>query len=816
LAKPAGEGARGLLDRVRDKHLKLATDMGVDGAALLGESFAELQRLTQGAALVGEVSPRLHAKVMAFGELMSTKLGAAFLQAEGIRTTWKDAREILVSEDNERFGLRQKYLSAMCCSASDRHLQEALAAEPAQAIVTQGFIARNPAGDTVLLGRGGSDTSAAYFAALLDAARCEIWTDVPGIFSGNPKQVPNARLLMKLDYEEAQEIASMGAKVLHPRSIAPLRESNIPIYILSTFRPEIEGTVIAADAPATGGQVKAICSKRNITVVSMETLGMWQQVGFLADVFACFKAHGLSIDLVCTSETNVTVTLDAAANALAPDSFEPLLADLAKICTPRRIGPCASVSLVGRHIRTILHQLGPALEIFGESKIHLVSQAANDLNLTFIVDEDQVDRLVDQLHSLLFEHHRSEALLGPMWSDIFAEKTIAKAAPAAAWWRDRRADLLALAAKETPLYVYDEATLADAAGQLRGLDAVSRVFYSVKANSFPPILRLFYEQGLGFECVSPGEVAHVLQLFPDLDRRRVLFTPNFAPRKEYEDALAAGVIVTLDNVFPLAKWPELFAGREIFVRVDPGQGRGHHSHVMTAGSQSKFGVTREQFDKLVELARANRVRIRGLHAHTGSGILMHENWKETATFLASLADSLPEVEVLDVGGGLGVVEKPGQLALDLPKMDAGLKEVKAAYPRLELWLEPGRFLVAHAGALLATVTQTKQKNGAQYVGVNAGMNTLIRPALYGAYHEIVNLTALDEEDRIQANIVGPICESGDVLGHDRSIAPVDEGHVLLIATVGAYGYVMSSHYNMRAPATQVFLPKRQGTANSEQ
>jgi diaminopimelate decarboxylase/aspartate kinase len=635
---------------------------------------------------------------------------------------------------------------------------------------------------------------------LLAARRCEIWTDVPGIFTADPREIPAARLLHHLDYEETQEITTMGAKVLHPRCIRPLADCHIPIHILCTQRPDVEGTVITSDVQEEGAQVKAICSKYNITLISMETLGMWQQVGFLADVFCCFKKRGLSVDLISTSETNVTVSLDGTANVLGDDTLAPLLADLGHICNVKKIGPCASVSLVGRHIRTILHELTPALELFGESKIHMVTQASNDLNLTFIVDEDQAERLVDRLHHLLFESGAfSKALLGSTWSEIFETRAPAKARAPRPWWRKRRAELLALAAEETPLYVYDEGTLNMAVEQLLGLRAINRLFYSIKANAFPPILRLFEQRGLGFECVSPGEIALLRRLFPELDCRRILFTPNFAARQEYEDAVKLGVIVTLDNLFPLEQWPAIFQGQEIFVRIDPGQGRGHHHHVKTAGERSKFGVTPEEFEKLVKLARANGTRIVGLHAHTGSGILEHENWKEVAAFLGSLAESLPDVRALDLGGGLGVVEKPGQNALNLAKVDEGLRHFQAAYPQLELWIEPGRFLVAHAGVLLARVTQTKRKLGAYYVGVNAGMNALLRPALYGSYHEIVNLTRVDHRERVQANIVGPICESGDVLGHDR------EGDVMLIATVGAYGFVMSSNYNLRPPPKEVFL-----------
>jgi len=152
-----------------------------------------------------------------------------------------------------------------------------------------------------------------------------------------------------------------------------------------------------------------------------------------------------------------------------------------------------------------------------------------------------------------------------------------------------------------------------------------------------------------------------------------------------------------------------------------------------------------------------------------------------------------------------VPERAEQTGVDLQKLDTLLAAVKAEHPRLEFWMEPGRYLVAAAGVLLARVTQLKRKGDIRYVGIATGMNSLIRPALYGAYHEIVNLTRLDEPATEVMNVVGPICESADVLGHDRLLPPAREGDVLLIATAGAYGHVMSSHYNLRDPAPEIFI-----------
>ncbi len=793
------------LAAIRVRHLELGAGLGVDAGELLRDDFEELSRLTLAASLLREAGPALKARVMALGELMSTRLGAAFLSAKGIDTAWHDARTSLLSREDPAADGPRAYLSATCGFERDEELSRRLADIPAGVVVTQGFIARNREGQTVLLGRGGSDTSAAYFAARLAAARCEIWTDVPGLFTANPALIPSARLLRALSYEEAQEIATMGAKVLHPRAIPPLRAHGIPLHVLSTEHPDVNGTVISAAGPTTGPQVKAVSSRQGLVLVSMETVGMWQEVGFLARAFSIFARFGLSVDSVSTSETNVTVSLDPQANALEEAPVAALLRELAEFCEPHLIAPTSSLSLVGRGIRAILHELGPVLEAFEELKVHLMTQAASDLNLTFVVDEEPSERLVRQLHGLLFGQKGEGEIFGPTWSELFGEPAEEEPADHREWWRRRRAELLDLAAEKGPVYAYDGGTLRSAVAALRSLDAVDRVFYSLKANCHAGVLRAFHEAGLGFECVSAAELDHVRGLFPDLDGSRLLFTPNFAPRDEYRHGFEVGARVTLDNLHPLREWPEIFRGREIFLRLDPGRGRGHHAHVRTAGAQSKFGLAPEQIDDLRPLLAACGARVVGLHAHTGSGVRSPEAWSEAALFLAAAAERFPEARVLDLGGGLGVPERPGQTPLDLGALGALLRRFKAAHPRFELWLEPGRFLVAQAGVLLARVTQVKRKGEVTYVGLETGMNSLIRPPLYGAYHPIVNLSRLDEPAACIAHVVGPICETGDILGRSRRLPPTVEGDVLLIANAGAYGRVMSSSYNLREPAGEALL-----------
>jgi len=676
-------------------------------------------------------------------------------------------------------------------------------------VLTQGFIARDPQGRTVLLGRGGSDTSAALLASRIEALRCEIWTDVPGLFTADPRQISSARLLRRLGYAEAQEIATTGAKVLHPRAIAPLRHGQVPLEVKCTHAPQLVGTTIAAAGPDEA-QVKAISSRKGIVLVSMETLGMWQEVGFLARAFAVFSEHGLSVDTVSTSETSVTVTLDPSANALRDDELQAVVDALRPLCSPRLITGCASVSLVGRGIRTILHRLAPVLELFEEHRVHMVSQAASDLNLTVVVDEDQAPRLTEKLHALLFAHREADDVLGPTWEQLFAPAPSRPSSPSTGrrpavhepWWMRRRDELLALAAT-SPAYVYDEPTVRARARSLTSLSAVDSVLYAMKANSAPRMLEVVGDEGLGFETVSPGELARVRAVCP---ASPVLFTPNFAHRREYADARALdGVQVTLDNLHPLEAWPDVFAGQELFVRLDPGKGRGHHAKVRTAGARSKFGVDTAQLRQLVRAADAIDARIVGLHAHAGSGVLDPTSWQETALFLAQIAADLPHVHTLDLGGGLGVPARPGGERLDLDQLDACLARVREAHPRYALQLEPGRFVVAEAGVLLCRVTQLKQKGTLRYVGVDAGMHTLLRPALYGARHHVVNLSRLGEPPGPPVTVVGPVCESGDVLARDRRLPPPREGDVLLIATAGAYGASMSSDYNLRGRPAEHWL-----------
>jgi diaminopimelate decarboxylase/aspartate kinase len=829
------------------RHEAMSLELEASSPAALDRWFARLDALIADPRRA-RADVAWQAEVFALGELMSSELGAAFLSdvgADRLTTRWLDAREHLRSDALPNQNAWGRYLSASVAATPDPALARALAAR-GDVFVTQGFIARNADGETVALGRGGSDTSAGYFGALLKAELVEIWTDVPGMFSANPRQVPEARLLARLDYEEAQEIATTGAKVLHPRALSPLRRAGVPLAIKDTNRPHLAGTEIRAAAADAAPCVKAISSRKGVTLVSMETVGMWQQVGFLADVFGEFKRHGLSIDLIGSAETNVTVSLDPTENLVNSDVLSALAADLAKVCRVKVIAPCAAITLVGRGMRSLLHRLSGVLAEFGALDVHLISQSSNNLNLTFVIDEVLADELIPRLHALLIRADalRAEdgAVFGPSWRALADDAAEPKRDD---WWRHRRDELVAIANERSPHYVYSIEEVRERARALRqlsplpsgeagrrpgegsggvepftsaepspqplsrgerGSSVVDRWHYALKANPHPAIVRALDEEGFAFECVSLAEIEAVRGAVPNIATERILFTPNFAPRDEYAAALEAGVRVTLDALHPLAQWGAMFAGREIHLRVDLGVGRGHHDKVKTGGAASKFGLALDQIDEFRALARRHGAHIVGLHAHLGSGILDISHWRSVYAQLASLAEGFSRIESIDIGGGLGVPARPDEAPLDLAALGAALGEVKRAYPQFGLWLEPGRYLVADAGVLLARVTQVKRKGAFHYVGIDAGMNSLIRPALYEAWHEIVNLTRLDEEAGDLVQIVGPICESGDVLGSNRRLPTCREGDVILIAQAGAYGAVMASHYNLREPAHEVVLP----------
>ncbi len=516
--------------QLEKRHGQLLQELGLQPSEIFQQHWRHLLELLDSAGPAMDAGRR--ALLLAHGELLSSSLGCQVLNAAGVEARWHDARNLLAATADSE----SEILSVRCDDAADPALQAVLGGQ-GMVHITQGFIASDSEGRTCLLGRGGSDTSAACLAARLSASALEIWTDVPGIFSADPRTVPEARLLRQLGYMEAQELASMGAKVLHPPSIQPARRHGIPVYIKDSNRPDEPGTRISRRVPGKGAQVKGVVSRDNITVITMSNPAMWRQAGFLADAFEVFKRHAYSVDLISTSESTVTVSLDPQVPAhYDGQRMQAFLKDLENLCQVEVHNGCVSISLVGNAIRTILGRLSAALEVFQDRHVHMVTQSANDLNLTLVVDPEHALSLVRKLHqTLIASRAGSRPEFGPSWSEL--TRPVARPDMPEPWWHERAEALLALMEGRDSAYVYDLASARAAARRLNGLSSISRVLYAVKANDRPELLNALAQEGVGFECVSWDEVEFVLENVADVEVSDLLFTPNFAPRSEYEKAL---------------------------------------------------------------------------------------------------------------------------------------------------------------------------------------------------------------------------------------------------------------------------------------
>lgn len=352
----------------------------------------------------------------------------------------------------------------------------------------------------------------------------------------------------------------------------------------------------------------------------------------------------------------------------------------------------------------------------------------------------------------------------------------------------------------TPLYVTCGETIRDRFRGVRSALPEAEICYAAKANGNPHLLRLLREEGASVEAVSLGEVLAAEQA--GYEPGEIVYTGAFPPDPELDAVLRRGLRVNVNSAADLERVGEGTGGREIGVRVNPGMGAGHHRHVVTGGEGSKFGIPAAEVAAAFRRARAVGLEPVRLHMHVGSGIRTPDPILEAAGVLGRLADTLRRdgftVECVDVGGGWAVPYRPDDASLDLDVLARGLREV---IPEdAELIVEPGRWLVAESTVLLTRVTGVSGST----VGVDAGLNTLLRPALYDAYHHVTNLAGSDREHR-EVTVVGPICESADVLASGRSIPDPRRGDLLAVHTAGAYGAVMASRYNGRPLPGEVLV-----------
>ena len=375
---------------------------------------------------------------------------------------------------------------------------------------------------------------------------------------------------------------------------------------------------------------------------------------------------------------------------------------------------------------------------------------------------------------------------------------------------------LAAIAREagTPVYVYSAGGILESyrqyADALADIDA--RICYAVKANGNLGVLRLLAEAGAGFDIVSGGELDRVLRAGGD--PAKVVFAGVGKTREEIEFALEVGIAAfNCESEAELALIDAL-AGRmgkraSAAIRVNPDVDPVTHPYISTGLREHKFGIDISVVEEVYERARhLAHVRLEGVACHIGSQLLDASPLLEAASKMVALAGRLRArgfpVRHLDLGGGLGVPYKPGDARPNLGAFLASLRALLAGH-ELTLWLEPGRSIVAESGVLLARVLYRKSNAGKEFIVVDASMTELIRPALYGAYHEIVPLRESRLPGTVVADVVGPVCESGDFLARDRELPQLVPGDYLAVLTAGAYGWVASSNYNARPRPPEVLV-----------
>jgi len=401
----AGEAAlkNGIVqvEKIEELHLKTISEMELGDGAFRGirSLLAELRNLLMGISLIRELTGKTKDYLVSFGERLSVRIAAACFYSVGIKAKAVDAWDAgFVSDSN--------YASAELAKESWRLIPEKLLAPVEEGIlqIVTGFIARDEKGNITTLGRGGSDLTAAMIAAACGAAELQVWKDVDGILTADPRIVSGARVVDNITYEAAAEMAYYGAQVLHPQAMQPCMKTGTPVLVKNSYNPDAPGTRIVSSI--TSGEkrspIQAITSRKNVTLVDIVSSRMVGQYGFMAEVFACFARHGVSVDMVATSEVSISLTLDAFHD------LKELKKDLSRI---------AAVEIRnGRAIVTIIGDVGRSSEILSRSfkickllgvQVQMVSQGASKVNISFIVDDKEAAEVIKGLHADFFEEFKA-------------------------------------------------------------------------------------------------------------------------------------------------------------------------------------------------------------------------------------------------------------------------------------------------------------------------------------------------------------------------------------------------------------------------
>jgi aspartate kinase len=387
-----------LLRQVRQRHLGVLATLvkrKAEGQVRveLQTLFDALQQMLRGVDALGELSARSTDSILSFGELLSSRMVTAAFRARGLDAVLLDSRRIIVTDGAHTRAVPQFHSTNQRLRVALKPLLDA-----GRVPVMGGFIAATADGVTTTLGRGGSDFSAAIVGAALRARKIEIWTDVEGMMTTDPRLCPDAQRIAVIGFDEASELAYFGAKVLHPATLIPAVEKNIPVYILNSRNPESKGTCIRGHAPRSKTVLRAIAAKRGAKVINVRLPRMLVAHGFLHALFEAFDRHACPADLVSTSEVSVSVTVEGARD------LSGLVQDLKRLGNVEVEDKKAIVCLVGENLRG---RIGVAADVFSVLakagvNVHMISQGASEINISFVVEEGDVPEAVKQLHAHFF------------------------------------------------------------------------------------------------------------------------------------------------------------------------------------------------------------------------------------------------------------------------------------------------------------------------------------------------------------------------------------------------------------------------------
>lgn len=392
-----------LLAQLRTRHTGLASELLEQSPALKEQAVArvneicdELSDLAGAVCALGELSDRNKAIIISNGELLSSTIICYAMNAKGIRTNFIDARKIMITSESYLKGepIADEIISRVPAAVSKAY-------EGMDAVITQGFIGSNLQGEQTVLGRGGSDYSASLVGMAIDAERIEIWTDVDGVRSADPRKVENTKYLEKISFEEAAEMAHFGAKVLHPLTIEPAVKKNIPIYVLNSMNPSGKGTAILRNELIEDG-VKSVSFKENIRVINIFSTRMINTSGFLRRVFEIFSESKVSVDLISTSEANISVTVDGSEN------IGRVVAELSEFADVIVDDDKSQVSVIGKNIVRLNGMLKKTFAPLKKCNVYMISQGASFVNISFVVDREELTDVVRDLHHHLFEQQEEQ------------------------------------------------------------------------------------------------------------------------------------------------------------------------------------------------------------------------------------------------------------------------------------------------------------------------------------------------------------------------------------------------------------------------